>query len=133
MNFAECARLRLLEELKRRQHEQRALAQLAAASPQTASDTEANEATFVCLQHCLGQLTAERHALILRYYDATRHERIKHRQCLADELHIPLDALRKRAFRLRDKLENCIGKCLARKNVRDVFDISATDKNEDAN
>lgn len=64
-----------------------------------------------CLTHCLRQLPAENRELIIEYYRKERRRKIDHRVLLAEKLGIPLNALRSRAQRIRDKLERCILRC----------------------
>jgi len=64
-----------------------------------------------CLTHCLRQLPAENQELIIGYYRKERRQKIDHRVLLAEKLGIPLNALRSRAQRIRDKLERCILRC----------------------
>jgi len=123
------ARLLVLEDLKRRQRERIALEKLPATS-HTAPDEAADQQTTICLRHCLQRLPPENHQLILRYYQGESRTRIENRQRLARDMNIPLAALRKRALRLREKLESCIAKCLKVKNARDDSEISATEEIE---
>jgi len=64
-----------------------------------------------CLNHCLRQLPGEDQELITEYYRKERRQKIDHRILLAEKLGIPLNALRSRAQRIRNKLERCILKC----------------------
>jgi DNA-directed RNA polymerase specialized sigma24 family protein len=60
------------------------------------------------LNHCLRQLPVEDRELITEYYQKERRQKIDHRILLAEKLGIPLNALRSRAQRIRNKLERCI-------------------------
>lgn len=62
------------------------------------------------LEECLGQLSAENQSLIRRYYLGSQSERIRNRQQLASELNLSLNALRNRAMRLREGLEECMSR-----------------------
>ena len=64
------------------------------------------------LETCLDGAGAEARALILEYYGADGAERIAIRQRLAGERGISLNALRNRALRLREALEDCVRKRL---------------------
>jgi DNA-directed RNA polymerase specialized sigma24 family protein len=77
-------------------------------------EDEAVEAAVSALEGCLeGLLPAER-ALVLTYYrEGSGRARIESRQQQADSLGIGLNALRIRAFRLRERLEQCISTKLA--------------------
>jgi DNA-directed RNA polymerase specialized sigma24 family protein len=64
-----------------------------------------------CFEHCLSELPLESRQLILRYYQDERRQKIDQRLALAEQLGIPLNALRSRAQRIRDRLEQCIADC----------------------
>lgn len=66
------------------------------------------EAALAALSACLDTAGAEARALILPYYGADGAERIATRQRLAAARGISLNALRNRALRLRDALEECV-------------------------
>lgn len=70
------------------------------------------ETEYECLERCLQQLTRENRELILQYYQDEKREKIDHRRILADKRGIALNALRIRAFRIRNSLELCVRKCL---------------------
>jgi DNA-directed RNA polymerase specialized sigma24 family protein len=72
-------------------------------------DTRATEdALLAALSACLDEAGTAARTLILAYYRADGAERIAIRQHLADERRISLNALRNRALRLREALENCV-------------------------
>jgi DNA-directed RNA polymerase specialized sigma24 family protein len=71
-----------------------------------------------CLNYCLSQLPAENRELITEYYRKERRQKIDHRVSMAQRLGIPLNALRSRAQRIRDKLERCIMRCCKENNFR---------------
>jgi RNA polymerase sigma factor (sigma-70 family) len=64
-----------------------------------------------CLRRCLGELPPESRDLALSYYESDK-DQIARRKDLAKSLGISEETLRKRAQRLRDKLEACVTKCL---------------------
>jgi RNA polymerase sigma factor (sigma-70 family) len=64
-----------------------------------------------CLRRCLGELPPESRDLALSYYESDK-EKIARRKDLAKSLGISEETLRKRAQRLREKLESCVTKCL---------------------
>ena len=72
----------------------------------------AETALQTCFERCLNALPAEHYRLVLRYYQDEGRRKIDNRQTLADGLGIPLNALRNRVQRIRDKLEHCIAGCL---------------------
>lgn len=87
--------------------------------------SSAAEAHTACLERCLARLVPESRNLILRYYQGERGLRIRNRQALARELEIPLNALRNRALRLRERLAACVAGC-AEQPERDVSGGSHT-------
>jgi DNA-directed RNA polymerase specialized sigma24 family protein len=67
---------------------------------------------LVCLDKCLGKISAEKKEIIIGYYQGERREKIDNRKKMAEKLGLPQNALRSRAVRLRGKLETCIRKCV---------------------
>ena len=65
-----------------------------------------------CLERCLQNLPADQRAFIIRYYQGVAGEKIRNRQAMAKEMNININALRIRALRIREKLEECISECL---------------------
>jgi DNA-directed RNA polymerase specialized sigma24 family protein len=105
------ARHLLLEIFKAREREQAALEQLpppVVSAPQAAE----GEHGVACLRRCLNRLPQESRQLIIQYYQGDKSAKIQQRQQLAASLRITLNALRYRAFDLRQKLEGCIHRCL---------------------
>ena len=74
-----------------------------------------------CLAHCLRQLPAENRELIIEYYRKEGRRKIDHRASMAERLGIPLNALRSRVQRIRDKLERCIMRRLKDHNLRPAW------------
>ena len=86
------------------------------ASVATSSDESLEkELRLSCLDTCLGELPSESRELIVEYYKDDRRSRIDHRKALATRLGLRRDALANRAQRLRDKLEQCVAKCLKKR------------------
>ncbi|NOT61427.1 MAG: hypothetical protein HOP19_14510 [Acidobacteria bacterium] len=80
------------------------------AAPETADFTA--EARLSCFEGCLYELPFESRQLILEYYQDERRQKINNRLALAERLGLPLNALRSRAQRIRDRLEACVNECL---------------------
>lgn len=86
--------------------------------PVTQSSREASRAELEkrldCLEDCLLKLPAESRELVTSYYHGEKDVKIKARKELAERHGIPLNALRIRVCRLRDKLDQCVRNCLQR-------------------
>ena len=107
------ARLLLLEIFKSQQREQSALAEIGNASEAyTVSDD--GEERVTCLRSCLQTLSTDNRELILQYYQGEKSEKIRNRKRLMERLRIPVNTLRMRALRLRERLQGCVEECLGR-------------------
>jgi DNA-directed RNA polymerase specialized sigma24 family protein len=104
------ARLLLLEINKGRQREQSALAEIGAA-PDVYVPEDDDESRLTCLRSCLQTLSPDNRELILQYYQGEKGEKIENRKKLLDRLGIPVNTLRMRALRLREKLQACVQEC----------------------
>jgi RNA polymerase sigma factor (sigma-70 family) len=78
-----------------------------------AAEQAEQERGLACLKQCLQALPEESQTLLRAYYQGEKDEKIRGRKQLAANLGIPLNALRIRACRLRDKVEACVRRCLA--------------------
>jgi DNA-directed RNA polymerase specialized sigma24 family protein len=107
------ARLLLLEINKGRQREQSALAEIGAA-PDVYVPEDDDESRLTCLRSCLQTLSPDNRELILQYYQGEKGEKIENRKKLLDRLGIPVNTLRMRALRLRERLQACVEECLGR-------------------
>jgi hypothetical protein len=67
---------------------------------------------LACLRECLGTLRPADRALAIDYYSAEDGKQKVHRQKLASAAGITMIALRVRANRLREKLEQCVKNCV---------------------
>jgi DNA-directed RNA polymerase specialized sigma24 family protein len=81
----------------------------------SAEETLSVETTHVCLDACLARMPERSRGLLLRYYGAHGSARIADRKATAEELGVPLNALRIRMHRARAALEDCIRGCLEKK------------------
>jgi len=104
------ARLLLLEINKGRQREQSALAEIGAA-PDLYGPEDDDESRLNCLRSCLQTLSPDNRELILQYYQGEKGEKIENRKKLLDRLGIPVNTLRMRALRLRERLQACVEEC----------------------
>ena len=107
------ARLLLLEILKSRQREQSALTEIGQAN-EVYVDSNDGEDRLDCLRDCLQTLSADNRELILQYYQGEKGEKIENRKKLIDRLGIPVNTLRMRALRLRERLQGCVEQCMAK-------------------
>jgi len=107
------ARLLLLEIMKSRQREQSALNEIGTASD-VYVEADDGEDRLECLRKCLQTLPADNRELILQYYQGEKSEKIQNRKKLLDQLGIPVNTLRMRALRLRERLQGCVEECLRR-------------------
>ena len=106
------ARLLLLEINKGRQREQHALAEIGTSS-EVYEEPDDSENRLVCLRSCLQTLSADNRELILEYYQGEKGEKIQNRKKLMDRFGIPVNTLRMRALRLRERLQSCVESCVA--------------------
>jgi DNA-directed RNA polymerase specialized sigma24 family protein len=100
------ARILVLEDREKRRQEENVLRMAALAPP----DPHPDQALPNALEVCLAALPPGSRDLLSRYYSAEGRRRIEARQQLAHEMGMELNALRNRALRLRDRLEDCVQK-----------------------
>lgn len=105
------ARMLLLEISKARAKEHVVLSEMASA-PITSPNPSELEPRIECLRACLQQLSAENRELIIRYYQGEKAAKIQNRKRLLERFGIPINTLRMRALRLREKLQACVEACL---------------------
>jgi RNA polymerase sigma factor (sigma-70 family) len=84
-------------------------------SPDTPLRTEAE---YECLEQCIDRLPQRSRELVLYYYQEEKHAKIDLRKRLAQQLGIPLNALRIRACRIRMTLQECVVQCLQQKAAK---------------
>jgi len=76
------------------------------------SERQLKEQRLDCLEGCLDRLSPNDRAIIRTYYTGDTAIKIENRRRLAESLGIPINALRIRALRIREKLEACVETCL---------------------
>jgi DNA-directed RNA polymerase specialized sigma24 family protein len=108
------ARMLLLEIRKQQVKEQSALSELANTA-ETSYEFEELEPRVACLERCLQSLSPENRELIVYYYQGEKSAKIENRKSLTDRFKVPLNTLRMRALRLREKLQVCVETCLQKK------------------
>lgn len=74
---------------------------------------EEGERRWDCLERCLAGVETVTRELIVGYYHGDQRVKIENRRAMAVKLGITVNALSIRACRIREKLENCIYKCLS--------------------
>jgi DNA-directed RNA polymerase specialized sigma24 family protein len=77
-------------------------------STDEAQETSDDAEALAALELCLGRLNKRDADLILAYYNGEGAHRIAIRRELAAALNIAMNALRNRALRMREALENCV-------------------------
>ena len=108
------ARLLFLEIIKSQQREQSALNELGTAPDVYVEPNDDGEERLECLQNCLQTLSPDNRELILQYYQGEKGEKIQNRKKLLDQLGIPVNTLRMRALRLRERLQGCVEECVSK-------------------
>jgi len=108
------ARLVLLERLKGPESKRADFEELSPAAL-VAPEPEEEDERQDCFERCLKELPVESRQLILQYYGDEKREKINRRLGMAERLGIPLNALRSRAQRIRNRLEECVNGCLKKK------------------
>ena len=107
------ARFLLLEIIKGRQREQSALTEIGKTS-EVYVDRDDGESRLTCLKNCLQTLSPDNRDLILQYYQGEKGEKIDNRKKLIERLGVPVNTLRMRALRLRERLQGCVEECVQR-------------------
>jgi RNA polymerase sigma factor (sigma-70 family) len=117
----EVARFVLLESLKAAKRNPRdeldEIERTATVPPEFAEQKFEEELRLGCLDQCLDDLPPGDRELITEYYREEKRARIDHRKALADRLGLRRDALANRAQRIRDKLEQCVTRCVRKKTA----------------
>jgi DNA-directed RNA polymerase specialized sigma24 family protein len=67
---------------------------------------------YECLECCLARTASGDRQLLLDYYDYEPRGKSSRRQLLAEQLGIPMNALRIRLYRARNKLKECVSACI---------------------
>jgi DNA-directed RNA polymerase specialized sigma24 family protein len=105
------ARLMLREQWRRQKADARLATSLqnqAAELPQQLEEQRQTEVAAGFLEECMSRLPASQRDLIQRYYSTEARNQIDARKELAGEFDISLNALRNRALRIRQDLEDCV-------------------------
>lgn len=97
----------LLDDVRRQSHDNNL------AASEDGGEKEMEEKMLNCLEHCAGKLEPLNREIITRYYRGKESAKIENRRALAEELGITINALSIRACRIRDKLEDCVRRCVS--------------------
>jgi DNA-directed RNA polymerase specialized sigma24 family protein len=103
----------LLEINKKRVREQQALGEIRNMQTEEA-ETSDSEQRVECLRTCLQTLTPDNRELILEYYQGEKSSKIENRKRLTERFKVPVNTLRMRALRVREKLQGCVENCLSK-------------------
>jgi DNA-directed RNA polymerase specialized sigma24 family protein len=104
------AKMVSMEAGRRARREEAALEDLARLQP--ADDASQLEARIACLGGCVAELPEESRLLITDYYKGAGDAHIEDRKVLAQRLGLPYATLKTRAYRIRERLEECLRRCL---------------------
>lgn len=85
---------------------------------QSDEEEESAPARESCLESCLKELSSDQRQLILAYYALEKQAKIDHRARIAKQLSLSVETLRVRVYRIRVTLEQCIERCLDRKDFK---------------
>jgi DNA-directed RNA polymerase specialized sigma24 family protein len=80
--------------------------------PPPPPQSDETEREYECLDQCMHRLTSNNRDLVLQYYQEEKEAKIEHRKRLSRQLGIGINALRLRAFRIREILQQCVQNCL---------------------
>jgi DNA-directed RNA polymerase specialized sigma24 family protein len=109
--FLGVARMVVLEIIKAQARERKVFGELATSESYIAPAQD-SEDRVECLRECLENLSIENRELIIQYYQGAGGKKIENRKKLTQKLGIPVNTLRMRALRLREKLQSCVDQCL---------------------
>lgn len=104
--FCGVAHLVFKEILRREKRERTALEEVRHLPPPP--DPDAEDERLEWLRECMEALEDEQRTLILDYHRSDGSQRIKRRQAIAEQMAIPINALRIRVHRIRLRLEECV-------------------------
>jgi DNA-directed RNA polymerase specialized sigma24 family protein len=110
------ARFVLMETLKRPDNRRAEMKELVTVAAPSERREEDDDLWVVCLRECLRGVSEENRELIIEYYQGEGRARIDDRKMLAARLGISPNALFSRAKRTRNKLEECVTRCVKRKS-----------------
>ena len=117
------AKMLLKEIWKESEKIRSATRELPASIKLAADESDDHDLRMRCFDSCLERLSQEHRKLIMDYYREDRRAKIELRKELAEQLRIPLNALRIRAHRVRRALEECVTECIAGLRGNEEFSV----------
>ena len=75
-------------------------------------ETQEREKALRCLEKCIRELDEQRRELVIGYYQGEQRTKIENRRRLARKLGLSVNALSIRTFRIRERLETCVRRCI---------------------
>ena len=70
------------------------------------------ERALSCLEKCVAELDRERREMVIGYYYGEQRVKIENRKRLAAKFGLSMNALSIRTFRIRERLEICVRRCV---------------------
>ena len=110
-------RMLLKEFHKKQERNRRALEQLNRDDKSNELELNEEELRTSCLEECLRKQSEADQQMILAYYQGDKRDKIENRKRLAARLNLSVNTLRMKALRLRDKLEECVMKCMGHRQA----------------
>lgn len=89
------------------------------------ASTDELELNDRCLEKCLQKLDPGKREFILNYYEDDKQAKIDRRRMMQKDLGISSENFRLRAFRIRNKLQKCVFRCLE-ENSGETFQAKNT-------
>lgn len=75
-------------------------------------ETRERERALACLEKCIAELDSERREMVIGYYHGEQRAKIENRRRIAAKFGLTMNALSIRTFRIRERLETCVRRCM---------------------
>lgn len=85
--------------------------------PELIDEPDDKERIHACLERCLERLSGDARGMILRYYSQEKHAKIALHKSMAEEFGVSINTLRLRILRMKEKLQPCLERCLAKEDI----------------
>jgi RNA polymerase sigma factor (sigma-70 family) len=86
-------------------------------TPELIDEPDDKERIHDCLEHCLEKLPGDAREMILRYYSQEKQAKIALHKSMAEEFGVSINTLRLRILRMKEKLQLCLERCLAKEDI----------------